>query len=238
MFRVPGSRVQEPIEPWEPNAHRPLVAASVIQSRHHLFVERIGFLPRIPDSRESERSGLADRVDHVEHDALLARVVEVQAVACGQIEQIVVGEHAVGGRVHVVAGHERFRLAAWRLEQAGLRVVRAVGQKLQRQKWMGRPAFPQVDLDGVDIPLVAFIEHGHEVEREPSEHAFLHQPAADLERLAHDRGGVVRAVPETGSRDTPGRSVRRASDRAWKELQPRQAGSRAAARSGCRTRVR
>ena len=70
------------------------------------------------------------------------------------------------------------------------RVVAAVGEKLQGQERMGRPAFAQVDLDRVDLPLVLVAEHGDKIEREPADDAFFLEPMADFQRLAHDRRSV------------------------------------------------
>ena len=74
-------------------------------------------------------------------DALLARLVEVQSMPRGQVEQIVVRERAIQIRTQMIGRDETFRLAAWRNEYAAVRVVGAVRQKLQRQKRMRRPAF-------------------------------------------------------------------------------------------------
>jgi len=64
---------------------------------------------------------------------------------------------------------------------------------------MGGPALAQVDLDGIDVPLAACVSHGHEVKREPAEHAFPHQPSADLHGLVHDRRAVLHARREAAS---------------------------------------
>ena len=80
-----------------------------------------------------------------------------------------------------------------------LRIVGAVGQELQRQERMRRAALAQVDLDRVDLPLAAVVAHGDEVEAKRPSTPSSHQPAADLQRLAHDRRRVLRDWPETGS---------------------------------------
>ena len=40
------------------------------------------------------------------------------------------------------------------------------GEKLQNLEWMGGSAQPQVDLDRVRLPLVAFVPDHHEIHRE------------------------------------------------------------------------
>jgi len=58
----------------------------------------------------------------------------------------------------VVAGDEALGLAARRPEDAGLRIVGAVGQELQRQKRMRRAALSQIDLNRVYVPRVPLVE--------------------------------------------------------------------------------
>ncbi len=95
---------------------------------------------------------------------------------------------------------KHFDFAARRDERAVLRIVGAVGQELQRQERMRGAAFAQVDLDRVDLPRAAIVAHGDEVDGEAAEHALLHQPASDLDGLAHDRRPVFdigrKAAPE------------------------------------------
>ena len=76
------------------------------------------------------RALLADAVDHVQNHAAMTSLIEVQTVPRDDVEQVVVRESAIGRRVHVIARHETFRLAARRAEDAGVGVVAAVGQEL------------------------------------------------------------------------------------------------------------
>ncbi len=70
-----------------------------------------------------------------------------------------------------------------------LRVVGPVGEELQRQERMRRPALAKVELDRVRVPA-ALAANGDEVDREAADHALTRQPLADLRRLPRDRGGV------------------------------------------------
>ena len=83
----------------------------------------------------------------------LARLTEVQVVPHHDIEKIVRSECAIHGRLDVVAGHKKLLLTIWGGEDPGLRIVGAVGKKLQGQKRMRGPAFSQVDLNGIRLPL-------------------------------------------------------------------------------------
>src|SRR5262245_37252148 len=93
--------------------------------------------------------------------------------------------------MHMVARDEVFRLAARCTEDPGFGVVRAVGQKLQREKWVRRPALSQVDLNRVDLPLVVVVEHCDEVERKASEDTLFLQTVSHLERFPHDLRSIL-----------------------------------------------
>ena len=131
----------------------------------------------VPHGGQPEAPALAERAHHVEDDAGLARLVEVQAVAHHDVEQVVGRERAVRGDLDVVAGDEVLLLAAGAVNSAGLRVVGAVGEELQREERVRRAALAQVDLDRVRLPLAVRVPDGDEVEREAADHA-LASPAA------------------------------------------------------------
>src|SRR5262249_50944301 len=105
-------------------------------------------------------------------------------------------EGPIGRRVHVVARHKRLRLAARRGEDTGLRVVDAISEELQREKGMCRAALPQVDFDGVDLPLILIVQDRDEIEREAPDHAFPGETTAHFYRLAHNRRAILGACRE------------------------------------------
>ena len=52
-------------------------------------VQRLGVRRRVADRGQPDPAGLREAADHVEHDAGLPRLVEVQAVAGDDVEQVV-----------------------------------------------------------------------------------------------------------------------------------------------------
>ena len=69
-----------------------------------LIIGRIEWIQARADA--ALRPLFADAVDHVEDNALLPRLIEMQAMPRRDVEQILMGERAVLRRMHVVAGDE------------------------------------------------------------------------------------------------------------------------------------
>ena len=66
-----------------------------VKHAHSLLIQRLGLGVRVGHRGQAERSILTDAVDHVQDDAGLPRLVEVQAVPRHDIEQIVMREYAI-----------------------------------------------------------------------------------------------------------------------------------------------
>jgi len=67
----------------------------------------------------------------VKDPSRLSSLIEMNAVTCGDVKQIVGGEGAVECRVLMIAGDKTFLLAKSRRENALVSIVGAVGKKLQ-----------------------------------------------------------------------------------------------------------
>src|SRR5207247_7451833 len=91
---------------WAYERPESLSARLFIQHGERALVQRLGLGGGVADSRETKATALAQRRQHVKHYASLIRLVEVQPVAHGDVEDVVRGERAVGRRLDVVAGDE------------------------------------------------------------------------------------------------------------------------------------
>jgi hypothetical protein len=69
-------------------------------------------------------------------------------------------------------------------------VVRAVGERLQREHGVRGAAVAQVDLHGVAVPGSVLVLGRDEVDREPPDHASVGQRRPDRERRRHQGLGV------------------------------------------------
>jgi len=67
----------------------------LIQSGYRLRVEGVGIFVRVADRRQPHQAQLGERVHHVEDDAPLPRLIEMQAMADGDVEELLVGERAI-----------------------------------------------------------------------------------------------------------------------------------------------
>ena len=84
----------------------PPEAASASSTSIACAVDRVRLLGRVADRGHAEPAGLGQRRHHVEDDAGLARLVEVEPVAHDDVEQVVGGEPAVRRVLDVVARDE------------------------------------------------------------------------------------------------------------------------------------
>jgi Kef-type K+ transport system membrane component KefB len=94
----------------------------------------VGLLRAVADRREPDASELAEGAHHVEDDAGLARLVEVQAAADRDVEEVVRGQAAEQVGLEVVGRDEVLLAVARRHEQRRLWVVSAVGEELQSEE--------------------------------------------------------------------------------------------------------
>src|SRR6266487_6858680 len=115
----------------------------------------------------------------------------MQIVPHHDVEKIVRSQCAIRGRLDMVAGNKEFLLPIWSFEDRGLRIVCSVGKKLQSQKWMSGPAFSQINLDGVRVPLSIQAYH-HKIQSETPYHSFLRETSAYLGSLPGDQRSVTR----------------------------------------------
>src|SRR4029453_15683689 len=97
----------------------------------------------------------------------------------------------------MVGGNDMLLPALGGDEQRRSSVVVSVGEELQRQKWVSRPALAEVQLNGVRRPGSGGIAHHHEVDGEPAQHALPGEPPAYDARTRADGsgGGEIRREP-------------------------------------------
>ena len=167
-----------------------------------MTVEGIGRFVSVGDGGDAELARGADVAEHVQDNAGLAGVVEMEPVAADDVEQVIGGEDPVGRRLDVIAGDVTFFGAQGRHEDPGLGLVTAFGQVLEGQEWGRGAAFAQVNLDGVGLPFAAVRLDGDEVDGEAADHPFTGQSPADLQGLAHDGPGVGSVGREAGAQET------------------------------------
>src|SRR5438874_10670995 len=111
----------------------------------------------------------------MEHDACLSRLTEVQAVPHNDIEKIVRRQSTITWRFNVIARNKKLLLSVGSSKDCRLRIVSTVGKKLQSQKRMSRPAFSQIDLDGVWLALSVRAHHD-QIQSEASDNSFSREP--------------------------------------------------------------
>ena len=75
----------------------------LLEHRDRPCLDRIRLGGRVSDRGQSHATALPERTQHVEHHAGLPRMVEVQAVAGDDVEQVVGSEGPKEGRDHLVA---------------------------------------------------------------------------------------------------------------------------------------
>ncbi len=89
----------------------------LVERRHRPLVERIRLLRALVDRRQPRAAVLAERAHHVEDDAGLPRLVEVEARAHREVEQVVGRQRPIDRALDVIGGDEELLLAARRREQ-------------------------------------------------------------------------------------------------------------------------
>src|SRR5438128_3600525 len=107
---------------------------------------------RVADCGQACSSQFTKGAHHVEHDACLARLIEVQVVTDHNVEKIVWSKCAILRRLNMIAGDKELLLPIWGCEDPGVRVVCSVGKKLQGQKWMSGATFSQINFYGIRLP--------------------------------------------------------------------------------------
>ena len=135
--------------------------------------------------------------------------------------------------LEVVGGDQVLLVAPRREEQRGAGVVAAVGEELQREERVRRPALAQVELDGVRRPLAASAADDDEVDREPAQRAQRREPVADRLGVLGDHPGVLRRRRERRSRGSSVRWRRPAAGRGWRAARRHRWAAPGAGRSGC-----
>src|SRR5262249_25103493 len=116
-------------------------------------VEALRLRGRVADRSEADAALLGESGHHVENDAGLRLLVEVEVVADRDVEEVGRRERAVERRLDVVAREVALLVAEGRREDGAVRVVEAVRQELEREERVCRAALPEVDLDRVKVPL-------------------------------------------------------------------------------------
>jgi hypothetical protein len=101
----------------------------------------------------------------------------------------------------VVTGDKKFLLPVRSSENRGLRIVGAVGEKLQSQKWMGGSAFSQINLNGVCVPF-SIRAHHHKIQSKASDDSFFGETLANLRRFSRDQPSIAGVGREDASQVT------------------------------------
>src|SRR5206468_11409184 len=126
---------------------------------------------------------------HGENVASLSRYTEVQAMTHNYIKKIVRRQSTITWRFNVIARNKKLLLSVGSSKDCRLRIVSTVSKKLQSQKRMSRPAFSQIDLDGVWLPLSVRAHHD-KIQSEASDNSFSRETTANLCRLPRDQRSV------------------------------------------------
>src|SRR5437764_15467636 len=104
----------------------------------------------------------------------------MQIVPDHDVEQIVRSKSSIARRFDVIAGYEKFLLAIGSREDASLRIIGTIGEKLQSQKRMSGAAFSQVNLDCVRLPFSILGAHHHKIQGETTDNALFRQTSPHL----------------------------------------------------------
>src|SRR5947199_365020 len=163
----------------------------LIQHSYRAIVGGPGFLVRVTHCGQPHSSEFAQGTHHMKDDACLARLAEVQVVPHHDVKKIVGRQGAILGRLDVVAGDKKLLPAIRSCEDRRLRIVGAVGEKLQGQKRMSCAAFSQVNLDGIRLPF-SVGAYNHKIQSETPYHSFLRQTPADLGSFPGNQRSVTR----------------------------------------------
>ncbi len=199
LSRVP-STPRDDLKLW--TLHR------LIQHRNKPLINLLRMFGRIPNGGETEFAEGGNLAEHVQNHARLRNVIVVQTVVAHEIEQVGGGEGVVGVVFQGVGGDIRFGVAEGGVEDAGVRIVTAIGEVLEGEEGMSRAPFAEVDLDGVGVPPAILAFDDKKIEGEPSDDAFFREAFADLFGFVHDHGAVFGMGGETRAEvHLPGRAA-------------------------------
>ena len=138
--------------------------------------------------------------DHVEDDAGLSGVVEVQARPGDEVEEVVDLQAPAELVLQVVGGHEMARPPAGVRNRPSRGSVASVGEELQGEERVRRASLAEVDLDGMGLPRTPWRTTTKST-REATEHALVGEHPADRLGLVRDRRRTP-GRPGTGRRGT------------------------------------
>src|SRR5215217_7200684 len=167
-----------------PASSNTLLLRLAVQDGYRVAVELLGALAAVADTDGAELAVLGERSDQVEDDSLLGGGVEVEAVVHRDVYQVVGSQAFVRRALEVVRGVVVAGLVGGRAVGPVPGVVGAVGQELQHQVRMGRPAFADVDLYGGVFPAALALDRD-EVDSEAFQHPSF------LEHFRYPASGVL-----------------------------------------------
>src|SRR5204862_2866142 len=121
------------------------------------------------------------------------------------VEKVVRSKSSISPRFDVIAGYEKLLLAIRRREDASVRIIGTIGEKLQSQKRMSGAAFSQVNLDCVRLPFSILGAHHHKIQGETTDNALFRQTSPHLCSFVCNERKLCR--PGKRSRDSFGRSA-------------------------------
>src|SRR6476661_1952712 len=124
-----------------PVLHSGFTACLLIKDSDRAIVQGFRVCVRISDGGHPCSPQLAQGAHHVKHHACLAELAKMQVVPHDNIEQVVRSKSPIARRLNMIAGYEKFPLTVRSREDAGLRIVSSIGEKLQSQKRMSGAAF-------------------------------------------------------------------------------------------------
>src|SRR5215470_10673763 len=124
------------------------------------------------------------------YDVRLSRLPEVQVVPLNYIERIIWCQGSITRRSNMITSNKELLPPIRRCEDGRLRVVSAVGEKLQSEKRMSGAAFSQIDLDGVGIPFPVLRPHHDKIQSEASDDSFFSETIAHLCCFPSDQGCI------------------------------------------------
>src|SRR6266513_2658000 len=114
----------------------------------------------------------------------------MQVVPDYNVEQIVRSKSSIARLFVVSAGYEKFLLAIGSREDASLRIIGTVGEKLQSQKRVSGAAFSQVNLNRVRLPFPILRAHHHKIQSKTTDNALFCQTSPHLCSFVCNQGSV------------------------------------------------
>src|SRR5204862_5798319 len=106
------------------------------------------------------------------------------------VEKVVRSKSSISPRFDVIAGYEKLLLAIRSREDASLRIIVTIGEKLQSQKRMSGAAFSQVNLDCVRLPFSILRAHHHKIQGKATDNTFVGQMFAYLCSFLGNQAGI------------------------------------------------